>query len=521
MSRPTLEGQTIGKYRVLEALGRGGMAQVYRAYHAQLNRYAAIKVLRSDLVEDDEFKTRFQREARLIAGLRHHNIVHVFDFDQQDDLFYMVMELLEGDSLRDRLIKYRANGSRMPLPEVNRIMKDVLEGLGYAHSQGLVHRDIKPANIMLTSRDEAVVTDFGIAQIIGGTQQTVSGALMGTLSYMAPEQGLQGVCDRRSDVYSLGIVFYEMLTGFTPFDGDTPLAILMKHLNDPLPLPRQVDPSLPLSLERICIKALAKDPADRYQNCPEMAAALAQISPEDLSDGKRTAVSDPNEYDSKAVFSGTSRQKITDLRRANQDTDPDLAPSRPVIDGSADPIAPEHSNRLLRQLDRPLNVTSSILGSLGLILFINFCATMIATTSAQNIYARGWPFELFLLAGFLSVLMWSVETHWLLIPIGIIFGNAVLLAYSTLSGRWGDWAFLWMLEPLIIGLAVIIPIRYSMKKEITPNNLKSIDLLTGLSGAKPQSVARVGGALWGLICILLACATCLISLAAGLLPPIH
>src|SRR5512147_177928 len=132
---PSLEGQTIGKYRVLEALGRGGMAQVYRAYHPQLDRYVAIKVLRSDLVEEKEFLARFQREARAIASLRHHNIVQVFDFDVQDEIYYMVMELLEGDTLRARLNKYRVEGKRMPLPEVLRIMKDVLHGLGYAHSQ--------------------------------------------------------------------------------------------------------------------------------------------------------------------------------------------------------------------------------------------------------------------------------------------------------------------------------------------------------------------------------------------------
>ncbi|MGC1378539.1 MAG: protein kinase, partial [Anaerolineales bacterium] len=277
---PALEGQTIGKYRILEALGRGGMAQVYRAYHPQLDRYVAIKVLRSDLVEHDEFLARFRREAHAVSGLRHPNIVQVFDFDVQDEQYYMVMELLEGNTLRARLNDYRARGQRMPLPDVLRILTEVLAGLGYAHSEGVIHRDIKPANIMLTKRDVAVVTDFGIAQIVGATQYTVSGALMGTLSYMAPEQGFKGQCDARSDIYSLGIVLYEMLTGYTPFDADTPLAILMKHLNDPLPLPSRSDPSLPAVLEPIVLKALAKDPDDRYQSAAEMAAALQAAAAE-------------------------------------------------------------------------------------------------------------------------------------------------------------------------------------------------------------------------------------------------
>jgi serine/threonine-protein kinase len=218
MAPTSLQGQTLGKYRILEPLGRGGMAQVYKAYHPTLDRYAAIKVLRSDLVEEAEFLARFRREARSVASLRHPNIVQVFDFDAQDDLYFMVMELLEGDTLKAHLNSFRTRNSRLPSEDMVRILQDVLAGLGYAHSEGIIHRDLKPANIMLTARGQAVLTDFGIAQIVGGTQYTVSGALMGTLSYMAPEQGLEGKCDARSDIYSLGIIFYEMLTGRVPLD---------------------------------------------------------------------------------------------------------------------------------------------------------------------------------------------------------------------------------------------------------------------------------------------------------------
>jgi serine/threonine protein kinase len=252
-----LEGQMLGKYRVLEPLGRGGMARVYRAYHPQLDRYVAIKVLRSDLVEDAEFLARFRREARAVAALRHSNVVQVFDSDVEGDVYYIVLELLEGDTLKTRLNDYRVRGEHMPLGEIVRVMLDVLEGLAYAHGEGMVHRDLKPANILLTKRGEAVITDFGIAQIVGSTQQTASGALMGTLNYMAPEQGLEGQSDVRSDIYSLGIMLYEMLTQQVPFDADTPLAVLMKHLNDPLPLPRQIEPDIPEPFERIVLKALS------------------------------------------------------------------------------------------------------------------------------------------------------------------------------------------------------------------------------------------------------------------------
>ena len=252
----TLQGQTLGKYRVLDPLGRGGMARVYRAYHPQLDRYVAIKVLRSDLAEEEDFLERFRREARAVAALRHPNIVQVFDFDVQDDVYYMVMELMEGDTLKTRLNDYRLRGERMAWGEMVRVLLDVLDGLAYAHGEGMIHRDIKPANVLLTKRGQAVMADFGIAQIVGGIRHTASGVLMGTLDYIAPEQGLEGQSDVRSDIYSLGIVLYEMLTQRTPFDADTPLAVLMKHLHDPLPLPRQIDPQIPEPFERVVLKAL-------------------------------------------------------------------------------------------------------------------------------------------------------------------------------------------------------------------------------------------------------------------------
>jgi serine/threonine protein kinase len=323
----SLEGQTLGKYRVMEPLGRGGMARVYRAYHPQLDRYVAIKVLRSDLVEDEEFLLRFRREARAVASLRHSNIVQVYDSDVEGEIYYIVLELLEGDSLKTRLNDYRIRDERMPLGDMVRVLIDVLDGLSYAHSEGMIHRDIKPANIMLTRRGEAVVTDFGIAQILGSTSHTASGAMMGTLNYMAPEQGLQGQSDVRSDIYSLGIVFYEMLTKRVPFDADTPLAVLMKHLNDPLPLPRKIEPAVPEPLERVVLKSLAKRPEDRYQAAEEMKKALVAAANEAEIDIPQT-ISLPLSFttpeapsESVAVFSGTARERITDIHFADDDTD--------------------------------------------------------------------------------------------------------------------------------------------------------------------------------------------------------
>ena len=467
MSLFTLEGQTLGKYRVLESLGRGGMAQVYRGYHPQLDRHVAIKVLRVDLIEQDEFLERFRREAHAVSGLRHANIVQVFDFDVQDDFYYMVMELLEGDTLRARLNEYRLRKERMPLAEIARILTDVLAGLEYAHDEGVIHRDIKPANIMLTKKGQAVLTDFGIAQILGSTQVTAVGAMMGTLNYMAPEQGLENRCDARSDIYSLGIVLYEMLTGYTPFDADTPLAILMKHLNDPLPLPSKLDPSLPLSFEQIVLKALAKDPADRFQSAAEMLTAVQNMRP-GLSDETRGMVSPPEGFAPQMVYSGDSRQRIPNRQVASEDTDPDIQPvasvaNRPAI-AAASPQVPV-AKRLNRLIENPPSVVGAVFTGLGLILIFNMFAIMVVTVTRQNIWNIGWTFEVYLAAAFFTLLAWSLRNPWILNPVIIIFGNAVILSYCALTGRWQDWVFLWIFEPMILAVAILLPMNLKRRIE--------------------------------------------------------
>ena len=214
----------------------------------------------------------------------------------------------------------------------------------------MIHRDIKPGNILLTKRGQAVVADFGIARIVGSTQHTAAGALMGTLNYIAPEQGLQGQSDARSDIYSLGIVFYEMLTQRTPFDADTPLAILMKHVNDPLPLPRRINPSIPESFERIVLRALAKNPDDRFQSAEEMAQALREAAVEaEIEMPSRislpfsfTTTEAPAE--SVAVFSGTARERLSDAEFADDDTDTTLGQRlAKEDDGEAERDVPEHA----------------------------------------------------------------------------------------------------------------------------------------------------------------------------------
>ncbi len=500
MSPSSLEGTNLGKFRILEALGRGGMAQVYRAYHPQLDRYVAVKVLRSDLVEQDEFLARFRREAHAVSGLRHANIVQVFDFDVQDDLYYMVMELLEGDTLRARLNDYRVRGQRMPLPEVARILKDVLAGLAYAHSEGIIHRDIKPANIMLTRKGQAVLTDFGIAQIVGSTQYTVSGALMGTLNYMAPEQGFKGQCDHRSDIYSLGIVLYEMLTGYTPFDADTPLAILMKHLNDPLPLPSQVDPGIPAELETIVLRALAKEPDDRFQSADEMSAALEQVAGL-LPDTTRLTVPPPGGL-GQAVFSGSERGRITDRRFADGDTEANLP--RPAVSGVIPAaVAESPLNGILLSLTNTLaklpifNISpvSGVFGGLGLFVLMSGFAGMATAFSGRDVMARAWPVEVFLTASLLAMIGWGTLTHWLMIPGGIVFGNAVIFMYCTLTGRWGDWIFLWTFELLVVYISIALPVKLGKIPGASPIWARFFGVVTTLAAVTLSVLTIIIGTL--------------------------
>jgi serine/threonine protein kinase len=459
MAPTTLEGQTLGKYRILEPLGRGGMAQVYRAYHPQLDRYVAVKVLRSDLVEEKEFLARFKREAQAVAALRHPNIVQVFDFDTQDDLYFMVMELLEGDTLKAYLNRYRTRGEYIPLGEVTRILLDVLEGLTYAHKEGIIHRDIKPANVLLTRGGRSVVTDFGVAQIIGGTRYTVSGALMGTLNYMSPEQGLEGHGDQRSDLYSLGIVFYEMLTGKTPFDADTPLAILMKHLNDPLPLPRKVNPNIPEAYERVVLKTLAKQPDDRYQNAADMAQALREaahqagiIIPESVI--LTIPGSTPEVAVAPAVYSGAAREQIEDVHFAVDDTDSSLG-KKLEAEKTVLKKARIHLDNILSKLAKikapEMNIAKIMLIGIGLLIIANLGAVWLTIiTGRGEIYGKGWPMELILVGIFFSLVMTATDSLELLIPAGIIISQGMLLSYYSLTGNWWHWVFLWPLEPILV-----------------------------------------------------------------------
>lgn len=267
-------GETVGSYQVTGQLGQGGMATVYKAYHASLDRYVALKVLHPAFKEDVTFHARFQREARVLAKLEHAHIVPIYDFAEHEGQPYLVMKYIEGETLKSRLAKGPAT-----LTETRQVVDAVGAALAYAHKQGILHRDIKPSNIIITPDDTYYLSDFGLARIASAGESTLSqDTLLGTPNYISPEQA-QGLADLdgRTDIYSLGVVLYEMIVGRVPFSGDTPFAVIHDHIYSPLPPPSVVNPSISEPLEKFLLKALAKDRSDRFADATALVTAFHQI----------------------------------------------------------------------------------------------------------------------------------------------------------------------------------------------------------------------------------------------------
>ena len=262
-----------GRYRIVRKLGSGGMADVYLAEDEELGRRIAIKILNDRHANDESFVERFRREAKNAAGLSHPNIVSIYDRGEAEGTYYIAMEYLDGRSLKELVV---ARGP-LPIPDAIDATRQVLAALRFAHRKGVVHRDIKPHNVMADADGRLKVTDFGIARA-GVSQMTEAGSIIGTAQYLSPEQARGSPVDQRSDLYSVGVVLYEMLTGTTPFSGESPVEIAMKHLSDP-PRPPSVERAdIPPDLDMIVLRALAKDPDDRFQTAEEMDAELERVS---------------------------------------------------------------------------------------------------------------------------------------------------------------------------------------------------------------------------------------------------
>jgi formylglycine-generating enzyme required for sulfatase activity len=281
MSQPQANwlGHTIANRYNLEAvLGHGGMSTVYKAVDTNLHRTVAVKLIHPHLTNEPEFVRRFEQEAAAVARLRHPHIIQVYDFNHDGDIYYIVLEYVAGETLQDRLEVLNALKQRLPLPQTIQIMATVADTVAYAHERGMIHRDLKPANVMLNPQGQPILMDFGVAKMLGDSHLTATGTIIGTARYMSPEQASGEHPDKRTDIYSLGVILYEMITGQLPFDGDSDVAILMKHVNQPVPDIRQIQSGTPELLVAVIEKALAKKPADRYQTATDMAKALRAVN---------------------------------------------------------------------------------------------------------------------------------------------------------------------------------------------------------------------------------------------------
>ena len=283
---PNFVGQSIGRYHIIEPLGEGGMATVYKAFDTRLESDFAFKVIRRDALGKetaDRLSKRFEREAKALARLTHTNIVKVIDYGEYDGSTYLIMPYLPGGTLKKLM------GEPIFYADAARMLAPIARALEYAHQQGMVHRDVKPSNILVTASGDLMLTDFGIAKLLeadASIQLTGTGLGLGTPEYMAPEQWI-GKAGPASDQYSLGVVFYELVTGRKPYTAETPAAVLLKQANDPLPSPRLLNPVIPDDVEKVILKSLAKKSENRYPNIGDFASALEKLAAKRKNDGAK------------------------------------------------------------------------------------------------------------------------------------------------------------------------------------------------------------------------------------------
>jgi serine/threonine protein kinase len=274
-----LEGRTLGDYHILDKIGQGGMTSVYKALDLARHRMVALKVLSPYIGQDPSFNSRFQREIKLLGQLRHPHIVPILDFGESDLYTYIVMPYYAEGTLQDRLRK-----SPLDPYEIARMTKQMCSALDFAHQKGIVHRDVKPSNILINDEGKALLSDFGFAQVADISMSLTGSALIGTPAYMSPEQCKGAAIGPQSDQYSLGIVLYQLFTGQVPYGGETPMAVAVQHINEPLPRPGRVNPDLPEPLDNVLVKVLAKEPKHRYAGMKELNAAF-QTAIRDSVDG--------------------------------------------------------------------------------------------------------------------------------------------------------------------------------------------------------------------------------------------
>ncbi len=328
MDQPTWIGRTLsGRYKIDAMLGQGGMSAVYKATDPNLKRVVAVKLIHAHLSIDPSFVLRFESEAAAVASLRHSNIVQVFDFNNDSGVYYMVLEFIPGETLQDRMKRLAADKRQIPLEDALKFTANIADAVGYSHQRGMVHRDIKPANIMLDVQGQAILMDFGIVKILGGDSHTSTGAVVGTARYMSPESIRGEVADHRSDIYSLGVTMYEMVSGRPPFLADSAMTLMMMHLNDPVPDVRGFRSEIPPRIVAILQKCLAKDRNDRYHSAADLSAdlkhALAALS------GPATSIQVKDSPSKPEAVTMTSERHALESRSHAQQLDKPAASAQP------------------------------------------------------------------------------------------------------------------------------------------------------------------------------------------------
>jgi serine/threonine protein kinase len=380
-----LIGQNLGRYQIIEIIGEGGMAIVYKAYDMHLEREVAIKIIRREAFPPDQLDTilkRFKREAKALGGLSHPNIVGVIDYGEYEGLPYLVMVYLSGGTLKDRL------GKPMPWRDAVRLLVPVARALEYTHEHNIINRDVKPSNILMTEKGLPMLTDFGLVKIFEGkdsTNLTASGAGLGTPDYMAPEQWI-GEATALSDLYSLGVVLYEMITAHRPYTSDTPAGILLKQANEPLPLPKKYIPDLPQNVESVLLKVLARKPADRY---PDMRSFANEL--QDLLDGREVTAT--------TIKTKRLREQMTGKMEIQPQIDQNQIKQVPV-DLSPSPAPPLEPQPVRQKKKFPTLIAAlgafALFVVCGLCWFINANLNLLAaaTTPSSQVVASSTPTDM-------------------------------------------------------------------------------------------------------------------------------
>ena len=362
------------RYEILEKIGTGGMAEVFKGKDHKLNRYVAVKVLKEEFRDNDGFVKKFKEEAQAAAGLAHPNIVNVYDVGDENGIYYIVMELVEGITLKN----YIERKGRLTIKEATSIAIQVSAGLEVAHNNHIVHRDIKPQNIIISREGKVKVTDFGIAKAT--TSQTTTSSAMGSVHYASPEQARGGYVDHRSDIYSLGIVMYEMVTGRVPFDGETAVTVAVKHLQEQMVPPSKYCPEIPYSLEQIIKKCTEKSPDRRYQDIGDLMADLKQslVDP----DGDFVQMVDLDEQAKTVIMTKGITSKVKESRRVNlsKDEDEDEDDEEDDEDSEDD----EDDDELSPTVERAMTIAGVVLAVIIVIIMLLLFSKVLGIGKKSN-----------------------------------------------------------------------------------------------------------------------------------------